>query len=313
MSATVTLRPPRDDEIPEIARLINAASRAEHGVDDITETELRRWFGSPQLDLQRDIFVAEENGGPVAYADVGDAGDTGEQFWIDVRLPPEAGEAVGEALLAAAERRAVERAAELRPGTPPRIIADAASTNERLATLLVRAGFRLYRHAYRMVADLDRELDEPRFPDGLEVRNFEAGEERAVFDAVNEAFEDSWDHVSGSFEEWCHWTIENELFDPQLWWVARDGDEIAGFCLCRPNETEADMGWVASLGVRRPWRRRGLARALLLASFHEFKRRGFARVGLGVDADSRTGANLLYESAGMRPIRQHDLYEKTPA
>ena len=313
MSATVTLRPPREDEVAEITRLINAASRAEHGVDDVSETEIRHWFSNPQLDIQRDIFVAEENGAPVAYADVGDAGETGELFWIDIRLPPDASAAAGEALLAAAERRALERAAELRPGSTPRIITDAASTNERLAALLVGAGFRLYRHAYRMVVDLEREPGEPHFPDGLEVRNFEAGEERAVFDAVNEAFEDSWDHVPGNFEEWCHWTVENEQFDPGLWWVAREGDEIAGFCLCRPHEAEADMGWVASLGVRRPWRRRGLARALLLASFHEFKRRGFARVGLGVDADSLTGANRLYESAGMRPIRQHDLYEKVPA
>ena len=309
----MTLRPPREDEAAEITRLINVASRAEHGVDDISETELRRWFSNPQLDVQRDVFVAVENGTPVAYADVGDAGDTGEQFWIDIRLPPDASEAAGQALLAAAERRALERAAELRPGSAPRIIADVASTNERLAALLVGAGFRRYRHAYRMVVDLDRKLGEPHVPDGLEVRTFEAGEERAVFDAVNEAFEDSWDHVPGNFEEWCHWTIENEQFDPGLWWVAREGDEIAGFCLCRPHETEADMGWVASLGVRRPWRRRGIARALLLASFHEFKRRGFARVGLGVDADSLTGADRLYESAGMRPIRRHDLYEKVPA
>jgi mycothiol synthase len=313
MSPSVTLRPPREDEVAEVVRIINAASQAEHGVDEVNETEIRRWFATPQLDVERDIFVAEENGGPVAYADVGDAGDTGEQFWIDVRLPPEASDAAGEALLAAAERRAVERATEIRPEGAPRIIADVSSTNERLAAMLTRASFRLYRHAYRMVVDLDQKLDEPRFPDGIGIRTIVAGEERAVFDLVNEAFEDSWDHVPGVFEEWRHWAVDRDDFDPSLWWLAVDGDAIAGFCLCRPYEMEPDMGWVSSLGVRRPWRRRGIARALLLTSFREFERRGFARVGLGVDADSQTGANLLYESAGMRPIRRHDLYEKSPA
>jgi mycothiol synthase len=257
------------------------------------------------------MFLAEEGGRPVAYADVSDYGDRGEQFWIDLRLPPDASDAAGDALVKASERRALEVAAERNPGDPPRIIADASSANPRAAAAFERAGFRLYRHAFRMAIDLDQELPEPRFPEGFDVRTFDGDDERGLFDVVNEAFEDSWDHMPGVFEEWRHWFIESESFDPSLWWLAYDGTEIAGFCLCRPYEAEPDLGWVSSLGVRRPWRRRGLARALLLCSFHEFKARGFARVGLGVDADSKTGANLLYESAGMRPIRRQDLYEKT--
>ena len=310
MSATVAVRPPRKGEAAEVARLVNAASRAEHGVDDFTESEIARWFEQPQLDPERDMFLAEEAGKAVAYADVSDAGETGEQFWIDLRLPPGASEAAGDALVEAATRRALELAAERSPGRAPRIITDASSTDERAAAVLARAGFRLYRHSYRMVIELGAELPEPEFPDGLDVRTF-TGEERAVFDAVNEAFQDSWDHVPGSFEEWRHWHFESEAFDPELWWLVYDGADLAALCLCRPYEAEPDMGWVASLAVRRPWRRRGIARALLVTAFREFKRRGFARVGLGVDADSLTGADRLYESAGMRPIRRHDMYEKT--
>jgi ribosomal protein S18 acetylase RimI-like enzyme len=257
------------------------------------------------------MFIAEENGRSVAYADVGHAGETGEQFWIDLRLPSEASEVAGDALVEAAIRRAQELATERHLELPPRVIADASSTNERAAAVLERAGFRLYRHSYRMAVELEAEVPEPRFPEGLEVRTFVAGEEREVFDAVNEAFEDSWDHVPGRFDEWRHWNLDNESFDPELWWLVYDGAEIAGLCLCRPYEAEPDMGWVASLAVRRPWRRRGIARALLLTAFREFKRRGFARVGLGVDAESLTGADRLYETAGMRPIRRHDMYEKT--
>jgi ribosomal protein S18 acetylase RimI-like enzyme len=310
VSATVTLRPPRGDEAAEVARLINAASRAEHGTDDVTEAEIRRWFTLPQINVERDIFVAEEQGRPVAYADVGDAGDTGEQLWIDIRLPPDASETAGEALLAAAERRAAERAEERNPGGATRVITGASSVNERLARLFEQAGFRLYRHSYRMVIDLEHVPSEPRFPDDIEVRTFTLGEERAVFEVVDEAFKDSWDHVPGVFEEWRHWALDREDFDPELWWLACDRDEIAGACLCRVHEAEPDLGWVMSLGVLRPWRRRGIARALLLTSFREFRRRGLARVGLGVDADSLTGANVLYESAGMRPERRYDLYEK---
>ncbi|MGH2515177.1 MAG: GNAT family N-acetyltransferase, partial [Ktedonobacterales bacterium] len=88
---------------------------------------------------------------------------------------------------------------------------------------------------------------------------------------------------------------------------AMDGDQIAGFSLCRPEE---GMGWVDDLGIRRPWRRRGLALALLLASFGEFYRRGERVVGLSVDAQSLTGATRLYEKAGMRPSREWKVFEK---
>ena len=88
-------------------------------------------------------------------------------------------------------------------------------------------------------------------------------------------------------------------------------DEIAGFCLCRKEAYEdPDMGYVNILGVRRPWRRRGLGMALLQHAFAEFYRRGQQRAGLGVDAGSLTGATRLYERAGMHVARQFDTYEK---
>ena len=81
--------------------------------------------------------------------------------------------------------------------------------------------------------------------------------------------------------------------------------------LCHPKVVEdPDMGWVDVLGVRRPWRRRGLALALLHHTFGEFYQRGKRKVGLGVDAQSLTGATRLYEKAGMHVQRQYATYEK---
>jgi ribosomal protein S18 acetylase RimI-like enzyme len=95
--------------------------------------------------------------------------------------------------------------------------------------------------------------------------------------------------------------------------VVLDGDQVAGLCLCQPTvDDEPGMGWVTTLGVRRPWRRQGLGTALLLHSFGEFYRRGIFKAGLGVDAESLTGATRLYTNAGMRPEpgKQWSLYEK---
>ena len=70
------------------------------------------------------------------------------------------------------------------------------------------------------------------------------------------------------------------------------------------------MGWVDTLAVRRPWRRRGLGLALLLHSFRELRARGRERVGLGVDGENTTGAVRLYERAGMHVARRSDTYER---
>ena len=101
-----------------------------------------------------------------------------------------------------------------------------------------------------------------------------------------------------------------EAFDPTLWFLAMDGEQLAGMALCKQSSTEdPDMGWVRVLGVRRPWRKRGLGLALLLHSFAELKRRGKKRTGLGVDSGSLTGATHLYEKAGMHVDRVYDSYE----
>ena len=96
-----------------------------------------------------------------------------------------------------------------------------------------------------------------------------------------------------------------QLARPDLWWLVRDGDEIAGVCLNRMGDAgEPDHGYVHILGVRRPWRRRGLGEALLRHSFRDFWRRGVStRVSLDVDGENTTGAVRLYERVGM-PCRR---------
>jgi ribosomal protein S18 acetylase RimI-like enzyme len=137
-----------------------------------------------------------------------------------------------------------------------------------------------------------------------------------VYRADNEAFGDHFGHIEMPFEvgfaQFNHNLIDDkEKFDPGLWHVAMDGDEIAGVSICSIERSDPDqpMGWVHTLGVRRAWRKRGLGRALLLHSFGEFYRRGYRKAGLGVDASNLTGALRLYENAGMTVFRQYDRYE----
>jgi mycothiol synthase len=181
--------------------------------------------------------------------------------------------------------------------------------------VLLHSGFTLVRHSYRMRIDLTEAPPEPAWPGGIALRPFVPERDlESVAWADREAFRDHWGWTERPFEQdlqmFRHWLGEPR-FDPSLWFVAVKGNEVAGISLCEPyTEEDAEMGWVAALGVLRPYRKQGLGLALLRHSFGELYRRGRRKVGLGVDAYNLTGALRLYEKAGMRPYRQHNAYEK---
>jgi ribosomal protein S18 acetylase RimI-like enzyme len=170
------------------------------------------------------------------------------------------------------------------------------------------AGFTPIRFSWRMEIQLSQPPNLATWPAGVELRPFVSAEHaRQVFEAHQEAFADHWGHTPVPYDDWDLRKLKSENFDPSLWHVAWAGDEIAGISLC---SKRAGIGWVGTLGVRRPWRRQGLGMALMQHSFGEFYRRAQFTIGLGVDASSPTGATRLYERAGMRVASEFVIYEK---
>ena len=295
----MALRPPRDDDFDAMLALIRAAEAASYGEADLEEDDLRTWLSSPNVDPQRDVRLLERNGRLVGYADADVTRDEPKRWWSLVAVAPDADAASAAAeLLRWVGQRA--RGGVLRVWT--------SATDARMLAVFRRHGFREHRHSYRMTIELTADLPAPRWPDGISVRTFEPADERTVYEAHVEVWRDMSDPLGDTFEEWQHWMTKRESFDPTLWFLAVAGDELAGFSLCDAAKPEA--GWVGNLGVRRPWRRRGLAEALLRHSFYAFADRGFSRVNLGVDASSPTGATRLYERAGMSVYRDTVFLEK---
>lgn len=282
------LRPPTERDISTAARLV-----AEHWPEAIDDERIRRDWTSPRVDLARDARIGDD-----AYVLVEDIGEG--RVWIEVH-----GGAVSDAL-DWAERRGAETGAT-------RLLSGAWSTNAGVLDELVSRGFALTRQSRRMEIALSSPLDAPAWSGGIEVRTMREGEERTVYDVQQEAFRDTWEPMSESFEEWGHWLLQPPRFAPELWFVAVDADEICGIALCHPHPTVRECGWVAVVGVRRHWRRRGVGRALLLHALHALAARGFERAALGVDSGSPTGAHTLYEAVGMRATQRFDSYEKTVA
>ena len=287
MLAVPDLRPPRPEESARIATLLSV-----HAPEPVTEERIRRAWDAPGVDMERDSRVAVEHGEIVGFAAVA-VEDV--HTWIEVNGKG------APALLDWAK-----------PLARGRVYSGGWQQDDEVRAALLDHGFSLVRHSYRMAIDLDGERPEPRWPDGIAVRSFREGDGHAVYEAHMETFEDSWEHTRQPYEEWSHWLLERPGFDPELWVLAAAGDDLAGIALCRVHDDDPNTGWVAILGVRRPWRRQGLGRALLYESFRRLAERGCSRAVLGVDASSLTGANRLYENAGMQVVATFDIYELTP-
>ena len=301
--SSVELRTPTLDDVAELVRL-GAELEERVGAGGMSEAQVRQWLTSTRLPADENHRIAIVEGHVAGWVGCWYPEEGSDRIFFNAGADPSATDVL-ELLVEWGEGRARRFA----NGRRVRVHAGAPERNPALAEILRRHGFELVRHFFRMELDLTDELPQPVWPEGIAVRRFRPGEERAVWQADSEAFEDHWDSFVVPFEEWKEYFFGSSEFDPTLWFIAEAGDEIAGIALCW-NERRPSTGHVNAVGVRRPWRRRGIATALLLHSFHEFRRRGRTRVDLNVDADSLTGAVALYERVGMRVVHRDDTYRK---
>ena len=301
-------------------RLFNRWSRAVIGRDEFASVEsLREEWQAPGADLAEDVrHIFAPNGELVGHIEVWTNPNPPVHPELWARLDPEYEDlGIGTWMVHWAEQRAL-RALPKVPSEirfAPHVGSYSQATKAR--KLFEDMGYRHIRSLYHMLIEMDALVPEPQFPEGITLRTYNpATDAEAVYIAENDAFRDHFGHVEKPFEEgfqlWKR-NREHEGYDPTLYFLAMDGPsgEIAGVNICRSYaHHDADSGWVRSLGVRRPWRKRGLGLALLRHSFNELYRRGKRKVGLGVDARNLTGALRLYESAGMHVDQAYDTYEK---
>ena len=310
------LRPPTMADVPGVVALLNANWRKLQGPEPFTEEEVRGDWSEPGFDLATEARLITTSAGQiVAHIDfVCRTPFVRGMVWA--RTHPDYGDlGFGTRLT-----RWGEEAVRAKMGAAPddaRLTIECSNLaqDQAAADLLLGLGYLHSRSFYSMKIEMEAPPPAPVWPAGITVRPMQAGEEAATFRAKDDSFADHWGHIEMPFDEafalWSHHLASNPRHDPGTFFLALDGDEIAGVALCVPQDDEfPDMAWIDSLGVRRPWRRQGLALALLQHSFGEFYRRGIKQVGLGVDASSLTGAVRLYEKAGMGIFRQFNVYEK---
>ncbi len=178
--------------------------------------------------------------------------------------------------------------------------------------LLVARGYSAVRSSYDMEIELDGPLEPPAWPPGTMPRAARAGDERTFWRVQEDSFADHWGYHARSYEEWAHLYGEVRPFDPELWLLADEGHETVGVAICeRGVEGDEHTGWIHVIGVRPPWRGRGLGLALLRWSFAALSRVGMTHAALSVDAENTTGAVRLYERAGMRVAHRFETWDRS--
>jgi mycothiol synthase len=306
------------EDAPEMAGLVNEVNIAEIGTPLTSAEEIRDDLTTPDRDEEDTVLLFARDGSLSGYLESwADAEPFTEIQQMSFVRPALWGRGLNAWLLGLGEERARDRVHRAHPRSPIFLRVSRWAENEAAGRLFASLGYTYARTFYQMRMELDRPVAAPEIPEQITIRTFDGDRDaQDVHTALTEAFADHWGHALNTpapFAQWVHERIEGESsgFDPGLWFLALDRDEVVGAVCCRASSHRSpDTASVDALGVRPAWRGRGIGRALLLAAFGQLHRRGIGAVDLGVDSENETGATRLYERVGMRAIRRSEFWQK---
>ncbi len=308
----------KEADYPHILEITNACRQADEIKYSTSLEEIANAYEHlTNCDPHDDMLFAEQEREVIGY---------GRVFWdklsegirvynLFCNLHPEwRRKGIGTAMLNYNESRLRQIAAE-HPQDGPRYYQSwAANTDTGTSALLESQGYEPVRYDFDMVCDLKEPFPDASLPDGLEVRPVKPEHTWQVFRAADEAFQDHWGFRPTPDEEFESW-MKDPNFRPEFWKVTWDGDQVAGSVqnFYNPKENEEfnrKRGYTEGISTRRPWRKRGLASALIVQSMKMFKEMGMTETAHSVDAENISGALRLYKNLGYKVVKQYTMYRK---
>jgi mycothiol synthase len=307
-----------ESDYPKMAAIIQGCKEADQ-IDrvDTVEDVARNYKHLINSDPYRDMLFAEIDGEAIAYQRVlwrEEVDGTRIYMLFGFLLPAWRNKGIGTAMLHQAEKRLTEIAQSHPKGKPSYFESETVDSEILRQAVLEKEGYKAIRYAFNMVRPDLENIPNLTLPEGVEIRPVLPEHYQAINDASREAFRDEWGYspdLEPPVDQW----LEDPNFDPSLWRVAWEGDQVVGMVLSFINERENQeykrkRGYTENICVRRPWRKRGIAKALIAAALHAIKEKGMEDAGLGVDAENLSGALQLYESMGYRMIKRFSIYRK---
>jgi mycothiol synthase len=301
LPAGYTSRPAIADDLDAVVALVEAAQVAGMGATENAREELTWFWHLPHVDLARDTVLVEAGGNLAGYGDaLWDPASPGPLVGSGAVHPSHRGRGIGTAIARWTRDAAQERGA-------PGVRHFAVYVGDTAARALLEAiGFSHVRNSYTMGRTLPAG-EPPSLPEGIGIRGFRTGrDERTLYENHEATFADHWGFVPQPYESFAGEWFESDDWVPELTYLAIAGEEVVGHAAALEFATG---GYIASLGVLRAWRGRGIAQALLHRAFADLAARGQPEVTLSVDASSPTGAVALYEKVGMTVRHRYVTYD----
>ncbi len=274
-------------------------------------------------DPHQDVFFADIAGETVGYSRVWWELE-GSGLWLGFHvggvLPEWRRKGIGHTLFQQDEQRLCAIARELKHTAQipqdTECYSDAFNSEGQVARarLLERLGYQSIRCAFNMLRPSLEIIPDLPLPAGVEVRPVQVEQMRQIWEASNEAFKDHWGYIPDPWEEYQR-IMNDPDFDPSLWRVAWQDDQVAGMVLSYIDRDEnstfgVKRGHTENICVRRPWRKQGLAKALIAMGLSALKERGMTEAALGVDAENISGALHLYQQMGFQVVKTNTIYRK---
>lgn len=318
------LRQYKPSDVQAVVNVINAASMQTLGFPRAVADAVGKLWAYKFIPYTSEKIVAVDNQDKVV----------GYAFFVnDDNIATEMGgtvhpkywnQGIGPSLIEWAETRAVA-ASQNAPDEVKTVLQTSLFDNEQDAQKLFKAqGFSPVREWVHLVIEMNKPPVIPSLPSNFVLREMDLDNDwDIVGPALDEAFIDHWGNIlDGSFNAVEKSQTENEVEPeqptddsysnaPGYCFIVLDGKTVAGGILCNAKLVERnDTGRVGSIFVRPAYRKRGIARSLMLAAFDAFWKNGFRRVITDTDANSFTNSTKLYTGLGMEPYRREITFEK---
>lgn len=307
-----------ESDFPLMLNIIEKAKKADKDDRVTTLEDIQHDYAHlTNSDPEKDMIFAEINDDTIAYSRVEwwqeeDPNDRIYSHFVNI-LPKWRNQGIEESLIQWCEKR-LKAVAQAHPQDSKRLFQTYSSEQKTAYNEILKTqSYEAARYFIEMSRSLD-DIPEAKLPDGIEVRPVRDEDTYKIWRASVEAFRDHWGFSEPKDEEFISYK-ESKYFQPDLWQVAWDGDEVVSsvmnFIEHDYNEkNKGKRGWTENISTRREWRRRGIARALIVRSMHMHKAKGMTEVALGVDTKNPNGALRLYQSLGYEKDKTHITYRK---